>query len=226
MKIVVIEDQIDLQEELVYFLCRLGHQASGVSSGIELAQSMRHSRPDLLLLDIGLPGEDGIAIAERLRDTPGLAIVMLTARSGNEDRIRSFESGADTFLVKPVSHRELQAVLVRANQRLNPDAKSKSARWQLLRRQRLLTSPDGVTMTLTGSELCLLETLAQQVGHTVTRRELIEAMGYDFMSFDERRIEVKISRLRKKIRDATLTQDLIQSEWGVGYALTAECLIS
>ena len=226
MKILVIEDQIDLQEELVYFLCRIGHEACGVSSGIELAQSMRQSQPDLLLLDIGLPGEDGIAIAGRLRDTPGLAIVMLTARSGEEDRIRSFEGGADTYLVKPVNYRELQAVLARANQRLNPDAGSNPAGWQLMRRERLLKSPDGVTVPLTGSELCLLEILARQTGRAATRRQLIEAMGYDFMSFDERRIEVKMSRLRKKIRDTAFAQDLIQSEWGVGYAFTAECLLT
>lgn len=223
MNIVVVEDQIDLQEELVYFLCRIGHEATGVSSGHELDQAMQRCRPDLLLLDIGLPGQDGIAIAGRLRQTPGLVMVMLTARSGEEDRIRSFEGGADSYLVKPVNYRELQAVLARAEQRLNPGAAARPAGWQLMRRERLLKSPAGASVPLTGSELCLLEVLARQAGKVATRCQLIEAMGFDFMTFDERRIEVKMSRLRKKIRDATCADDLVKSEWGVGYVFTAEC---
>lgn len=227
MNIVVVEDQIDLQEELVYFLCRIGHNALGVSSGRELDLIMQQRRPDLLLLDIGLPDQDGIEIANRLSHTNGLVIVMLTARSGEEDRIRSFEGGADSYLVKPVNYRELQAVLARASRRINPlPLLSKVAQpvgWQLLCRQRILKSPTGVELSLTGSELCLLEILVRQAGKTVTRRQLIEAMGYDFMTFDERRIEVKISRLRKKIRDATSTEDPVKSDWGIGYVFMPEC---
>ena len=225
MNIVVVEDQLDLQEELVYFLCRIGHEAVGVSSGNALDLVMQQSQPDLLLLDIGLPGQDGIAIADRLRHTPGLVIVMLTARSGAEDRIRSFEGGADSYLIKPVNYRELQAVLTRAEQRLHPKPAARPACWQLMRRERLLQSPLGASVSLTGSELCLLEVLVRQVGKAATRRQLIEAMGFDFMTFDERRIEVKMSRLRKKIRDATHVDDLVKSEWGVGYVLMVECVL-
>lgn len=223
MNIVVIEDQLDLQEELVYFLCRTGHEAVGVSCEHELDQTMQKFQPDLLLLDIGLPGQDGIAIADRLRHTPSLVIVMLTARSGAEDRIRSFEGGADSYLVKPVNYRELQAVLARAEQRLNPKISARPVGWRLIRCERLLQSPTGASVPLTGSELCLLEVLARQAGRAATRRQLIEAMGFDFMTFDERRIEVKMSRLRKKIRDATCADDLVKSEWGVGYVFTANC---
>lgn len=223
MNIIVVEDQMDLQEELVYFLCRIGHEAVGVSCGHELDQAMQRRWPDLLLLDIGLPGQDGIAIAGRLHRTPGLVIVMLTARSGEEDRIRSFEGGADSYLVKPVNYRELQAVLARAGQRLNARAAARPAGWQLMRRERLLKSPAGMSVPLTGSELCLLEVLVRQGGKAATRRQLIEAMGFDFMTFDERRIEVKMSRLRKKIRDATHIDDPVKSEWGVGYVFMADC---
>ena len=183
---------------------------------------MQQRWPDLLL-DISLPDQDGIAIAERLHRTPGLVIVMLTARSGEEGRIRSFEGGADSYLVKPVNYRELQAVLARAEQRLNPKVAAQPVGWQLMRRERLLTSPAGVSVLLTGSELCLLEVLVRQAGKAATRRQLIEAMGFDFMTFDERRIEVKMSRLRKKIRDATCIDDPVKSEWGVGYVFMADC---
>lgn len=228
MNIIVVEDQLDLQEELVYFLCHIGHEAVGVSSGSELDLIMQQRRPDLLLLDIGLPDQDGIEIANRLSHTNGLIIVMLTARSGEEDRIRSFEGGADSYLVKPVNYRELQAVLARASRRINPPLipeVTQPVGWQLLCRQRILKSPTGLELLLTGSELCLLEVLVRQAGKTATRRQLIEAMGYDFMTFDERRIEVKISRLRRKIRDFLSIEDPIKSDWGMGYVFMPECLL-
>lgn len=222
MKILVVEDQIDLQEELVYFLCRIGHEAAGISSGIELDQAMMRDTPDLLLLDVGLPGEDGISIARRLAGIPQLSIVMLTARSGEEDRIRSFEGGADSYLVKPVNYRELQAILARAHQRLGPVVASTSC-WQLKRRERLLNSPSGGEISLTGVEVCLLETMLRRAGKAASKRELIEAMGHDYFTFDMRRIEVRISRLRKKIRSITSSEDPVQSEWGVGYAFVSPC---
>ncbi|MCX7256780.1 MAG: response regulator transcription factor [Polaromonas sp.] len=227
MKIIVVEDQVDLQDELVYFLGKSGHEACGVSNGIELDQSMARQQPDLLLLDICLPGEDGIAIAQRLRDTPGMVIVMLTARSTEEDRIRSFESGADNYLVKPVNYRELQAILERANQRLNRTTWEVPALWQLQRRERMLISPTGQEVPLTGMELCLLETMmAGNLSKVTSRRVLVESMGYDYLTFDERRLEVRISRLRKKIRDITGSDDPVKSEWGAGYIFLAPCALN
>lgn len=225
MKIIVVEDQVDLQDELIYFLAKSGHDASGVSNGIELNQAMARQRPDLLLLDIGLPGEDGIAIAHRLRNTPGMAIVMLTARSAEEDRIRSFEGGADNYLVKPVNYRELQAVLDRASQRLNRATWKVPATWQLQRRGRLLISPAGQEVPLTGMELCLLEAMVRNARQATSRRALVRAMGCDPLTFDERRLEVRLSRLRKKIRDLTGCDDPLKSEWGFGYIFMAACTL-
>lgn len=225
MKIIVVEDQIDLQDELIYFLVKIGHDACGVSNGIELDQAMARQQPDLLLLDIGLPGEDGIAIAHRLRETPGMAIVMLTARSAEEDRIRSFEGGADNYLVKPVNYRELQAVLERTSQRLNRMSWEVPAAWHLQRRARLLLSPARQEIPLTGMELCLLEAMVRNAGKATSRRALVQAMGYDHLTFDERRLEVRISRLRKKIRDLTGTDDPVKSDWGVGYGFMASCML-
>ena len=118
MRVVVVEDQDDLREEIVIFLNRLGMDTEGASTSIELDRIIANRKPDLILLDIGLPGEDGISIAKRLKETPGLTVVMLTARSSLEDRALSLESGADNYLVKPVSLRELQAVIERVSQKL------------------------------------------------------------------------------------------------------------
>jgi DNA-binding response OmpR family regulator len=123
-----------------------------------------------------------------------------------------------------VNYRELQAVLIRAVQRNLPIPR-KPLSWQLKRHDRLLQSPSSFEVALTGVEVCLLETMLRQPGKTASRRELIEAMGHDFLTFDERRIEVRISRLRKKIRDSTSNEDPLQSEWGVGYAFAAPCEI-
>ena len=181
------------------------------------------NRPDLILLDIGLPGEDGISIAKRLKETPGLTVVMLTARSSLEDRALSLESGADNYLVKPVSLRELQAVIERVSQKLRTGVVGSPKSWYLLRYECVLRSPLGKNITLTASEFKLLECMIAHRGQPANRRELIEAQGHNFLTYDERRIEVKISRLRKKIREITELDDPIKAEWGLGYAFSAPC---
>lgn len=228
LKIIIVEDQIDLQEELVYFLCKTGHTAMGASSGQELNALMEKNTPDLLLLDIELPDEDGISIARRLSKNHNLTIIMLTAHSSRENQITSFEGGADNFLVKPVNYRELQAVLDRANQRTQRKLElpnNEPPIWHLLQNECTLCSPLGHQVSLTASEFNLVSCMVRRDGQPATRREIIEAQGYDFMTYDERRIEVRISRLRKKIRDATGMQDPIKSEWGIGYIFKARCIV-
>lgn len=222
MKIAVIEDQADLQEELVYYLSRKGHHVHGVTNGIELNRLMLTDPPELLLLDIGLPGEDGIAIADRLKDTAGLSIVMLTARSSVEDRIRSFEAGADTYLVKPVNYRELEAVIQRAETRLQA-ANQDHDGWLLRPRERILTAPNDVRVPLTLTESRLLSAIVSRTDKIATRQQLIEALGLDFLSYDDRRIEVSMSRLRKKIEHITGLKAPIKASRNVGYAFEERC---
>lgn len=223
MRVVVVEDQDDLRDEIVIFLNRIGMDTEGASTSIELDRIMANRKPDLILLDIGLPGEDGISIAKRLKETPGLTVVMLTARSSLEDRALSLESGADNYLIKPVSLRELQAVIERASQKLRVGAVGTPKSWHLLRYECALRSPAGKNITLTASEFKLLECMIAHRGQPANRRELIEAQGHNFLTYDERRIEVKISRLRKKIREITEIDDPIKAEWGLGYAFSAPC---
>lgn len=224
MKIAIIEDQADLQEELVYYLSKNGHQVHGVTNGIELDQLMSADPPELLLLDIGLPGEDGIAIANRLKGIPGLSIVMLTARSSAEDRIQSFEAGADTYLVKPVSYRELEAVIQRADARLQA-ANQDQAGWQLRPRERVLSTPDNTQVPLTLTESRLLTAIISRTDKVATRQQLVEALGLDFLSYDDRRIEVCVSRLRKKIQQLTGLKAPIKASRNVGYMFQELCTL-
>lgn len=223
MRITVVEDQQDLQEELVYFLRKQGHQVEGAANAIELKQLLRRGPPDLLLLDIGLPGdEDGIQIASALRDRSDLHIVIMTARSGHEERIRGFEAGADTYLVKPVSFRELEAVVRRATvrQAANNDP---APRWQFRALQQCLVSPEGVEISLTYTERCLLASMLACSEQMASRRELVNALGGEYPSFDDRRIEVGISRLRKKIREAAGREAPLKAGRNAGYAFTEPC---
>lgn len=224
MKIAVIEDQTDLQEELVYYLSKKGHQVYGVTNGIELNQLMTANPPELLLLDIGLPGEDGISIANRLKDIAGLSIVMLTARSSAEDRIQSFEAGADTYLVKPVSYRELEAVIQRADARLQA-ANQDQVGWQLRPRERVLNAPNNTQVPLTLTESRLLTAIISRTDKVATRQQLVEALGLDFLSYDDRRIEVCMSRLRKKVQLTTNLKAPIKASRNVGYSFQEACTL-
>lgn len=223
MRIAVVEDHVELRAELVYYLSKHGHNVFGVGNIVELEQKMRDTTPHLLLLDIGLPGLDGIEIARRFRNEAGLSIVMLTARCDDEERVRSFEAGADTFLAKPVSFRELDAVIHRAEARKNSSCNISG--WQLFSSERMLVTPNDVHVSLTLTEACLMKELFCRPDKIASRRSLITALGADFLAYDDRRIEVVMSRLRKKVELAAGVRAPIKSVRNVGYVLEGACYL-
>lgn len=201
-RVTVIEDNHDLREEVVFHLRHAGHEAIGVADATSLDRSLAADPlPDVVVLDIGLPGEDGFSIATRLRrDHPAIGIVMLTARGLIDDKLHGLSLGADAYLVKPVDLRELVAVVVSVSRRLSPRA-GYDGGWQLDTTRREVVSPRGVQSALTNTEYLLMLQLAQAAPDVASRRALVEALGHDFLQFDERRIEAAISRLRKKLQD-------------------------
>lgn len=223
MRIAVVEDHVELRAELVYYLSKHGHAAFGVGSLAELEQKVRDLAPNLLLLDIGLPGEDGIEIAKRFKNEAGLSIVMLTARCEEDERVRSFEAGADTFLEKPVSFRELDAVIGRAESRKNSSCNVGA--WRLLPSERLLIAPNDVQVRLTLTEACLLKELFSKPDKSASRKCLIEALGADFLEYDDRRIEVVMSRLRKKVALEAGVRAPVKSVRNIGYSLEGACYL-
>jgi two-component system, OmpR family, response regulator len=218
-KIAVAEDQAEQQKSLVTFLRKNEFNAFGVSTGVELERAVAQQQVDVVLLNIGLTGKVSMPTVKRLQDGQAPHLVVLSPDDNDENRIVAFEAGADNYLLTPVNPRLLLALLRRIHGRLSMGS------WRLQPSKRNLHTPAGTAASLTGTEVCLLETLARADGRNVPRRQLIEALGHEFLSYDERRLEVGISRLRKKIKDETGTDAPLKSGRGVGYAFTEPCLL-
>lgn len=225
MRIVVVEDDADLRGELVFNLSDDGFNVAGVGDGASLYRELQQQPADMVILDIGLPGEDGFSIARRLRDDPSshsIGIIMLTARGELDNRVRGLKNGADVYLVKPVDFLELRACIESLSRRLSvAKPVSPAGRWGYFPAQWELVSPYGAKIKLTLSEKKLIEILIREPGKAVKRREIIVS-GFDESPayYDERRLEAIVSRLRRKIEQAYPFSQPIQSAHGVGYAFT------
>ncbi|NDY89570.1 response regulator transcription factor [Ideonella livida] len=224
VKVVLVEDNPDLSDELCFHLERQGFEVAAFSQGVALSRWLERHTPDVALLDIGLPGEDGLSIARRLRQAyPGLGIAMLTARGGVEDRIAGFQGGADIYLVKPVDFRELAAVVHSLWRRARqPEPPARPDTWQLDLQTSTLYPPQGERILLTPTEFQLMKSLMAAAPEPVRRGELAAAIGHPEFDYDFRRLETLMSRLRRKI-EQTLP-DLpcpLRSARNVGYAFAA-----
>ncbi|MFZ5757852.1 MAG: response regulator transcription factor [Pseudomonadota bacterium] len=223
--VTVVEDNTDLREEVVFHLRHAGHEAVGVpdSTGLDHTFSLRS--PEVVLLDIGLPGEDGFSIAARLRRShPDIGIVILTARGLIEDKLHGLHAGADAYLVKPVDMRELVAVVASVSRRLPSRDGSAGDIWKLDTTRREVISPAGSVTTLTHTEYRLLLQLAEASPEIASRRALVEALGHDFLQFDERRLEAALSRLRKKLKGDS-EESVLRSARTHGYVFAAQIRI-
>lgn len=225
-RIVVVEDNEDLLEEVVFHLSlQPDSEVLGVRDGKGLDACLALRDIDIVILDLGLPGEDGLQIARRLRGRPGLGIIMLTARGSVGQRVIGLETGADAYLVKPVDMRELAAVVDSLFRRLSPSAETPDEGWVFYPGRWQVRSPGGVVQTLTAAENRVLQILAEAAGRTVSRQELASVQGKPALDFDYRRLESTISRLRRKLESVTETQDSsdssdspLRAARGLGYA--------
>ncbi|MDD3328158.1 MAG: response regulator transcription factor [Zoogloea sp.] len=222
--IAVVEDNEDLRDEVVFHLSRMGHRVTGLPDGAALDRHLAAVSIDVLVLDLGLPGEDGVSIARRLGVShPRLAIAMLTARGQLEDRLAGLESGADIYLVKPVDMRELSAVCDSLYRRLNrADVPERPAEgWQLDVQSLELVPPGGAAILLTPTEFKLMRVLAEAAPEPAHRRDLAAAMGHPELDFDFRRLETALSRLRRKIEARSGETTTLRSARNVGYVFAA-----
>ena len=222
MKVAIVEDNGDLRSELEFLLTHAGHQVSSFpSAGLFLGFMAKKPALDIVILDLGLPDEDGLTVAHKLKGTPGLGIVMLTARGSLSDRIQGFESGADVYLTKPVDVAELSAVMesisrrIKVERQVDGDARLESS-------GRRLILGNGEEVGLTAAEGIIMKSLAQSSFEAVSRKTLSEALGQDYMNYDERRLEAIVSRLRKKLKNASPNTEFIKAARGLGYQLTIQ----
>ena len=222
--ILVVEDEATQRSVLVEYLTRQGFEATGLSDGAALRRTLLRSEPDLVLLDLGLPGEDGHSLARHLRQHhPKVAVIMVTAAGSTVDRIIGLETGADDYIPKPFEPRELLARIKSVLRRALPtSAQIGPARVQMGRRvldleQRVLLDPDGMEERLTASEFELLRLFAENPNKPLNREWLLEATSHREAEAYDRAIDLRIARLRRKIEVDPAHPDAIRTVRGIGY---------
>ena len=219
VSVLLVEDNITLREELSDFLRAEGFTVKVAGDGLEMNRAIERDMPEILILDLNLPFEDGIDITKRIRTSlPQLGIIILSARVRSSDRKDGYESGADIYLTKPTNPVELVSVIQNLYRRLKP-VKSPS-NWLLDTLKNTLTSPAGDEVKVTGSETLLLKELILH-GRFATHDDLISYVGNPDKDEESNklRIEVLISRLRKKLSPYVDPSLFINVLRGRGYQL-------
>ena len=219
-RILVVDDDRGIREVLTDYLSQHGYSAEGAASAAEMDRAIAAQAPDLIVLDLMMPGEDGLSVCRRLVGK-GPPIVMLSAMGEDTDRIIGLELGADDYLAKPCNPRELlarvRAVLRRPREAMADDTPSLTfAGWRLDLMRRELVRPDGRTVTLSAGEFALLRAFAEAPRRVLTRDQLLERARHADADVFDRAIDVSISRLRKKLDDGS-GLDMIQTLRGEGY---------
>ncbi len=222
--VLIVEDDPHTVEVVRLYLRRDGHTVLTASNGKDGLRMAQESAPDLVVLDLMLPGKGGLEVCRELRKESDVPIVMLTARAEEEDRVAGFELGADDYVTKPFSPRELaariRAVLRRTAQDREEDSPSGLTYREItLDTQRRVVSVGQTSLNLTPTEYRLLAMFLREPGRTFTRDEIISRVfGYDFDGFD-RTVDSHVSGLRRKLDAAAKDRRYIQTVYGVGYRL-------
>jgi DNA-binding response OmpR family regulator len=235
-RIAVVEDDADLLDTMLEYLQIQGFSAWGVRSAEDFYRRFVTDHIDVVVLDIGLPGEDGISVARHLRELPYLKIIIVSAHDALDDRLVGLKAGADRYLVKPVDLAELVANIEAVGRRpAHPDTGSateiihedqpKAGLWRLAKQGWRLIGPDGKTLDLSAREFLLLKYLFEANGETVSRKVIADKIiGSRIFNSDER-LDVMLARLRKKCTAAMGLPLPIKTVRQAGYAFTAAAVL-
>ena len=221
--ILVVEDEATQRTLLVEYLTRQDFRVTGLPDGAALRRVLAREEPTLVLLDIGLPGEDGHSLARHLRaDHPKVAVIMVTAAGSTVDRIIGLETGADDYLPKPFEPRELLARIKSVLRRARPAASPSGSRVLMGRRvldleHRVLLELNGTEERLTASEYELLKLFAENPNKPLNREWLLEATSHREADAFDRAIDLRINRLRRKIEHDPAHPEALRTVRGVGY---------
>lgn len=224
IEICVVEDDDDLREELVIALQGEGFGVRGFPGSRELYADLLIAPCNIVILDIGLPGEDGFSIAQRVHALGGMGIIILSSRDSLADRVRALSGGADCYLVKPVVMQELLAIIEGLKRRLphcpHP-AKRTEQSWALSSDGWTLFDPRGRGLPLTEQERAFVGCLWKSVGKPVSRDDLAAAVDDNPYEYDFHRFDALVSRLRQKAQSLDMTLPL-RTVRGKGYMLLAQ----
>ena len=225
--LLLVEDDRDISGLLGRFLRENECDVSVAPDGQAMDRVLASAQIDLVVMDLMLPGEDGLTLCRRIRRTSSVPIIMLTARGEDVDRILGLEMGADDYVTKPFNPRELlariKAVLRRGRA---AEADAAPARtvvfdgWRLDLARRQLTSRDGTRVVLTGAEFDLLRTFCERPGRVLSREQLVEMKDARAAAPFERSIDVLVSRLRQKIEADPRSPEMIRTIRSGGYLFT------
>lgn len=231
MHVLVVDDDPSVRQMISDYLGDNEIRVTALAGGREIASVMEAETIDLLILDLKLPGEDGMQIAQRLRAESDVPIIMLTGRKDEADRVMGLELGADDYLTKPFSPRELlarmRALLRRARSQetvadgLTRIRAYRFAGWELNVRVRRLTAPGGANISLTNNEFNLLVAFLASPQRVLSRQQLLDLSRLHNDEVYDRAIDVQVGRLRKKLDEAGGIDALIRTERGAGYVFTA-----
>lgn len=229
--ILVVDDSADIREPLAKYLAKKGLRVSTADGGQEMRRAMKSSAIDLVVLDIMMPGEDGLALCRMIRETTDIPVILLTAMVEETDRVVGLEIGADDYVTKPFSPRELlariKAVLRRSRslpRAAAAPAKSRLSfdRWTFDTLRRELVGTDGVAVPLSTTEFRLLSAFLERPRMVLSRDQLLDLTSGRTLEPFERSIDNQVSRLRKKIESDPKNPAIIKTVWGGGYVLAAE----
>ena len=232
LRVAVLEDDPELREAILLPGLRdFGFEVTAAGTAAELYRHMVKNAFDMVVLDMGLPDEDGLSVVRHLQELPDLGIVMLTGSHSRNDRVRALREGADAYLAKPADIEVLAATLHslsrRIRRRVAPEvalekAADASARWHLDTDGWCLVSPRGQVIALSAPERRLLRTLIAEAGAPVDREALIALVTKDVYNFDPHRLDMMIHRLRRKISKCTNEAVPLLTARGTGYIFVAE----
>lgn len=223
--ILIVEDDREIAQLVRDYLDRAGYRTSVASDGDEALVAARNGQPDLIVLDLGLPKRDGLDVIREIRKTAQTPIVILTARGEETDRIVGLELGADDYIVKPFSPREVVARVRAVLRRVTTTADEQP----VLRRgaieidiPRMRVMVDGHPIELTATEFQLLATMARRPGQVFTRGQLLDALRGDAFDGYERAIDAHVKNIRRKLEADSAHPVYLQTVYGVGYRFAEE----
>lgn len=222
----IVDDDVPIRELLIDYLARFGIHGHGVSDGGAMREAMQQATFDVVILDLMLPGEDGLALCRQLRAESDIPILMLTARCEPTDRIIGLELGADDYMAKPFEPRELVARIQTILRRVRDDRSETRGNlrfdnWRLNSVLRQLVSAEGLVVPLSNAEFRLLWVFLERPRRVLSREQLLDAArGRSIEAFD-RSIDLLVSRLRQKLGDDPKSPALIKTVRGEGYLFDA-----